>query len=92
MLIPLPSNRGASIAVILFGTMLYTWVKHVESQQAKSAPSGSGTESVNMKDRDLEVCRCDELPSLKSAFGRSVNGKPPIRAEVRGLPLRNGRH
>lgn len=29
------SGRAASIATILLGSIYYTWVKHVESQQAK---------------------------------------------------------
>ena len=34
---PISRGRASSIAIILLGSIWYTWVKHVESQQAPPA-------------------------------------------------------
>ncbi|RDB17238.1 GDP-fucose transporter 1 [Hypsizygus marmoreus] len=45
------SGRATSIAVILFGSFYYTWVKHQETQ--KPAPSPGAYERVKMEDVEL---------------------------------------
>lgn len=60
----LSPGRTSSIAIILGGSIYYTWIKHVESQQASTAPSKSGYERVPLE--DVEVG--------KLAIG--ANGKP----------------
>jgi hypothetical protein len=47
------SGRASSIAIILFGSILYTWVKHQESQPA-AAPSRKGSYERVRKD-DIEA-------------------------------------
>ena len=42
------SGRMSSIAIILMGSIYYTWIKHQESQQA--AQSAPGYERVPMED------------------------------------------
>ncbi|KAL0946166.1 hypothetical protein HGRIS_012429 [Hohenbuehelia grisea] len=67
------SGRASSIAVILLGSIYYTWVKHEESQQASkgadgAAGSASATgrdgrgayERVNMEELDLEAAKHKE--------------------------------
>jgi GDP-fucose transporter C1 len=44
--LPNPSGRAASIAVILLGSIYYTWVKHQESQPSSAA----AYERVKMED------------------------------------------
>lgn len=45
------TGRASSIAVILLGSIYYTWVKHVESQQSQGSSNGSaGYERVKMED------------------------------------------
>ena len=37
-----PRGRASSIATILFGSLMYTWVKHQESQPASKVSSSEG--------------------------------------------------
>jgi len=46
----LSTGRTSSIAIILGGSIYYTWIKHVESQQASSAPPKSGYERIPLED------------------------------------------
>ncbi|KZT01348.1 uncharacterized protein LAESUDRAFT_731340 [Laetiporus sulphureus 93-53] len=45
------TGRASSIATILFGSLYYTWVKHVESQAAKPA-NGHSYEQVPLEDAE----------------------------------------
>jgi len=59
----LSPGRTSSIAIILGGSIYYTWIKHVESQQAASSPAKSGY---------------DRIPLEEVEAGKAVgtNGKP----------------
>ncbi|KAE9389294.1 hypothetical protein BT96DRAFT_968003 [Gymnopus androsaceus JB14] len=58
------TGRASSIAIILLGSMYYTWVKHVESQSpAPPATTGASYERVKMED-------------VESGVRRSSNSKP----------------
>ena len=54
----LSSGRAASIAIILGGSIYYTWVKHVESQKPTST-SEKVYERVSTK--DLEAGEADQM-------------------------------
>lgn len=44
------SGRASSIAIILLGSILYTWVKHQESQPAAASSRKGSYERVKMDD------------------------------------------
>jgi len=44
------SGRASSIAIILLGSILYTWVKHQESQPAVTTSRRGSYERVKMDD------------------------------------------
>ncbi|KAF9484128.1 hypothetical protein BDN70DRAFT_928713 [Pholiota conissans] len=44
------TGRASSIAIILLGSILYTWVKHQESLPASTAPRRGSYERVKMED------------------------------------------
>ncbi|KAJ3980546.1 hypothetical protein F5890DRAFT_1568676 [Lentinula detonsa] len=44
------SGRASSIAIILLGSIYYTWVKHVESQSPLPSTSGGAYERLKMED------------------------------------------
>lgn len=53
------SNRAVSIAVILLGTMFYTWVKHMEGQRQQqqrglTPPPAYASRSNSEEDMSLE--------------------------------------
>ena len=54
------SGRTSSIAIILGGSVYYTWVKHVESQQASSPPK-SGYDRIPLE--DVEAGKANGKPS-----------------------------
>lgn len=56
-------GRTSSIAIILGGSIYYTWVKHLESQQAASAPTNAGYDRIPLED-------------VEAGKGAGVNGKP----------------
>ncbi|KIK68307.1 hypothetical protein GYMLUDRAFT_35692 [Collybiopsis luxurians FD-317 M1] len=52
------SGRASSIAIILLGSIYYTWVKHIESQaQAPSSSSGGVYERVKMEEVEAGIRR-----------------------------------
>jgi len=48
------TGRASSIAIILFGSILYTWVKHQESQQPAPRRNSASYERVKTVD-DIEL-------------------------------------
>jgi len=48
----LSTGRTSSIAIILGGSIYYTWIKHGESQQASSAPPKPGYERIPLEDAE----------------------------------------
>jgi GDP-fucose transporter C1 len=48
------SGRAASIAIILIGSLVYTWVKHNESQAPKPAAGGEKGDYASVPMDDLE--------------------------------------
>jgi len=46
----LSTGRISSIATILGGSIYYTWIKHVESQEAAAAPAKPGYERIPLDD------------------------------------------
>ena len=44
------SGRASSIAIILLGSILYTWVKHQEAQPAAASSRRGSYERVKMED------------------------------------------
>lgn len=49
------SGRASSIATILFGSILYTWVKHQESQPNKTTASSRRGSYERVKMEDVEA-------------------------------------
>lgn len=47
---PLSRGRISSIGIILCGSIYYTWVKHVESQQVASSPTKAGYDRIPLED------------------------------------------
>ena len=48
------SGRASSIAIILLGSLWYTWIKHVESQPAAAAAAQSKAHYAPVPLDDLE--------------------------------------
>ncbi|THU84435.1 hypothetical protein K435DRAFT_928066, partial [Dendrothele bispora CBS 962.96] len=51
------TGRASSIAIILFGSIYYTWVKHVESQQPQGSGSSNSGGYERAKTEDIEAGR-----------------------------------
>ncbi|KAK7460996.1 hypothetical protein VKT23_008923 [Stygiomarasmius scandens] len=51
------TGRASSIATILLGSIYYTWVKHVESQQSQGSGSSNGGSYERVKTEDIEAGR-----------------------------------
>lgn len=48
------SGRASSIAIILLGSVMYTWIKHLESQQSRPASPKDTYERLPMEEVDVE--------------------------------------
>ncbi|THV02171.1 hypothetical protein K435DRAFT_852989 [Dendrothele bispora CBS 962.96] len=51
------TGRASSIAIILFGSIYYTWVKHSESQQSQGSGSSNSGGYERAKTEDIEAGR-----------------------------------
>jgi len=63
------SGRGSSVAIILGGSIYYTWVKHQESQ-----PSQTATTTKNGQQYDR--LQMEDVESGRLSRSSSYSGKP----------------
>jgi hypothetical protein len=62
------SGRGSSIAIILGGSVYYTWVKHQENQPSQTSTTKNGQHYDRLQMEDVE--------SGKLSRTSSYSGKP----------------
>ena len=51
LILPSRSGRASSIGIILLGSILYTWVKHQESQPSKRDTSERVNEDIELGEK-----------------------------------------
>ena len=63
------SGRASSIAIILGGSIYYTWVKHQESQSSQASPTAKAG-------HQYDRLQMEDVESGKLSRSSSYSGKP----------------